>query len=82
MWKLQLPKSLAVLDPVAQRDPAPGEPVVIGVVVGRDEEPWLDRLAAQLGQLERLAGPELHLALDGLLDRHLPSLGGRMVNKR
>ena len=46
-----------------------------GVVVGRDEEPRLDRLAAELGQREVLAGAKLHLSLDG--SRGSPSAESR-----
>ena len=53
--QLQLPEPLAVLEPVAERDAPPGKAVVGRVVVGRDEEPRLDRLAAELGQREVLA---------------------------
>ena len=53
--QLQLPEALAVLHPVPQRDPAARQPVVGAVVVGRDEEARLDRLAAELGQAKRFA---------------------------
>ena len=80
--QLQLPEPFSVLDPMAKRDPAPGEPVVGGVVVGRDEEPRLDRLAAELGQREVLAGTKLHFPLERLADRHPPSLGRGVVKRR
>ena len=73
--QLQLPETLAVLEAMAKRHAPAREPVVEGVVVGRDEEPRLDRLAAELGQREVLAGTKLHLSLAGLADRHPPSLG-------
>ena len=71
-----------MLDPVPQRDAASREPVVGGVVVRRDEDPGLDRLAPELGQPELACRPELHLALERLADRHLPSLGTPAVKKR
>ena len=60
---------------MAKRHASAREPVVERVVVGRDEEPRLDRLAAELGQREVLAGAKLHLSLARLADRHPPSLG-------
>ena len=80
--QLQLPQALAVLNAVTQGDPAAGEPVVGRVVIGGDEEPRLDRLTAELRQPERVARAQLHLALDGLLDRHASSLGRWVVNRR
>ena len=80
--QLQLPEPLPVLDPVPQRDAAAREPVVGRVVVGGDEEAGLDRLAAELGQLELARRPQLHLALERLANRHPPSLGTRRVKKR
>ena len=80
--QLQLPEPLSVLDPVPQRDAAARQPVVGRVVVGRDEEARLDRLAAELGKPELLARPKLHLALERLADRHPPSLGTPVVKKR
>ena len=55
--QLQLPEPLPVLDPVPQRDAATREPVVGRVVVGRDEDTRLDRLAAELGQPELAPQP-------------------------
>ncbi len=68
--QLQLPEPLPVLDAVPQRDAATREPVVGRVVVGRDEETRLDRLATELGQLELACCPQLHLPLERLADRH------------
>ena len=62
--KLELPEALSVLHAVAEREAAPREPVVGRVVVGRDEDARLDRLAAELGELERVAGGQFQLALD------------------
>ena len=73
--QLQLPAPLPVLDPVPQRDAATPESMVGRVVVRGDEETGLDRLAAELGQLELACCPQLHLALERLANRHLPSVG-------
>ena len=73
--QLQLPAPLPVLDPVSQRDAAAREPMVGRVVVRGDEETRLDRLAAELGELELACCPQLHLALERLADRHPPSVG-------
>ena len=80
--QLQLPEPLPVLDPVPQRDAATREPMVDRVVVRGDEEAWLDRLAAELGQLELACCPQLHLALERLADRHPPSVGTQVRMKR
>ena len=60
----------AVLDAVAERDAVPREPQVRGVVVGGDEDPRRQPLAAELGQDEPLARSQLDLALERLLHRH------------
>ena len=75
--QLQLPETLAVLDPVAQRHAAAREAVVGGVVVGRDEQPRLDRLAAELGQPELARRTQLHLPLDA--SRESPSAESRQL---
>jgi hypothetical protein len=67
---------------VPQGDAAAREPVVGGVVVGRGEQARLDRLAAELGQLERTCRLQLHLAFDRLANRHGASLGTAVVKKR
>ncbi len=64
---------------MAQGDPPAGEPLVGGVVV-RGDEKTLDRLAPELRQPERPVGAQLHLAFDGLLDRHPSSVGRRVVD--
>ena len=71
LQQLQLPEPLPVLDPVPQRDAATRESVVGRVVVGGDEDARLDRLAAELGQLELARRPQLHLALES--SRESPS---------
>jgi hypothetical protein len=73
---------VTVLDPVPQRDAATREPVVGCVVVRGDEDPRLDRLAPELGQLELACCAQLHLALERLADRHPPSLGTPAVKRR
>ena len=75
--QLQLPEPLPVLDAVPQRDTATRKPVVGRVVIGRDEDTRLDRLAAELGQPELFSSPELHLSLERLANRHQLSLGRR-----
>lgn len=80
--ELQLPETLPVLDPVAQRDAVLGEPVRPCVVVGRDEDARLERVAAQLGQLEGAVGLQLHLAFEVSADpRHRPSVGASAVTR-
>ena len=73
--QLQLPAPLPILDPVSQRDAAAREAIVGRVEVRGDEETGLDRLAAELGELELACCPQLHLALERLADRHPPSVG-------
>ena len=61
--ELQLPHAPAAFRSPPERDPRLGEGVVSGVVVDRREDPGLERLAAQVGQLEALGGLQLALVL-------------------
>src|SRR6185503_16609797 len=46
--KLELPDVRAILQPPAKLDSEPEEKPIAGVVVGRRERAWLDRLAAKV----------------------------------
>ena len=65
--QLQLPETLRLLDPAAQRDAGAREPHVIGVGVRRREDARRERLAVELGQAKARRRRQLHLALDRLL---------------
>ena len=84
--QLELPASSAVLDAITERQAAAGEPMVGGVVVGRDEDPRDDRLTAEVWHREAFARRELHLTLECLPEvGHAHSLArtdGSVVSSR
>ena len=62
--QLQLPDAPPALGAPAQRDARARERAVGGVVVDRGEDARLERLAAEVGELEALRRLELALVLD------------------